>query len=218
MRRYCRCRETGAYCHGDPHCRTFDGLSYDCHGDGDFVLLDSADEGAVVHARFEPLVSPDASFTTGVAATEDGSSIIEVTVADGERTILIDGEVYGGGNFPATMTGVTLTVTDQTVGMVFPSGLVVNAARWWTDPNYIGGVYVYAPIAMSTVGVLGTNNGDRTDDWTVRTISGPQGVGNSNRSQRVSPKQFQASRRSQSVLNSAAALRLHYLASKMCLF
>ncbi len=160
--------KTGAYCHGDPHCRTFDGLSYDCHGDGDFLLLDSADAGAVVHAQFEPLVSPDASFTTGVAATEDGSSLIEVTVADGERTILIDGEAYAGGDFPATMTGVTLTVTDQTVGMVFPSGLAVNAARWWTDPNYIGGVYVYAPIAMSTVGVLGTNNGDRTDDWTVR--------------------------------------------------
>ena len=170
LRRCCRCRATGAYCHGDPHCRTFDGLSFDCHGDGDFLLLDSADEGAVVHARFAPLISPVASFTTGVAATEDGSSIIEVTVADGERIIRIDGEVYGGGDFPATMTGVTLTVTDQTVNMAFPSGLVVNAARWWTDPNYIGGVYVYAPIAMSTVGVLGTNNGDRADDWTVRTL------------------------------------------------
>ncbi|CAN0143000.1 unnamed protein product, partial [Ectocarpus fasciculatus] len=96
------------------HCRTFDGFYYDCHGDGDFVLLDSADTGAMVHARFEPLLSPDISFTTGVAATEDGSSVIEVAVSDGERTILIDGESYAndGGDFPATMTGVTLTVTD----------------------------------------------------------------------------------------------------------
>ncbi|CBJ30862.1 conserved unknown protein [Ectocarpus siliculosus] len=161
----------GAYCHGDPHCRTFDGLAFDCHGDGDFVLLNSADTGAMVHARFEPLVSPDASFTTGVAATEDGSSVIEVTVNDGERTILIDGEPYAyeGGDFPETMTGVTLTVTDQNVDMLFPSGLQVNARRWFTDPNYIGGVYVYAPLAMSTVGVLGTNNGNMADDWTDST-------------------------------------------------
>ncbi|CAM9751286.1 unnamed protein product, partial [Ectocarpus sp. 6 AP-2014] len=160
---------TGAYCHGDPHCQTFDGLYYDCHGDGDFVLLESADTGAVVHARFEPLVSPDASFTTGVAATEDGSSVIEVTVSDGERTILIDGEAYAydeGDDLPATMTGVALTVTDQNVDMLFPSGLQVNARRWFTDPNYIGGVYVYAPLEMPTVGVLGTNNGNRADDWT----------------------------------------------------
>ncbi|CAN0373936.1 unnamed protein product, partial [Ectocarpus sp. 8 AP-2014] len=154
--------------HGDPHCQTFDGLYYDCHGDGDFVLLESADTGAVVHARFEPLISPDASFTTGVAATEDGSSVIEVTVSGGERTILIDGEAYAygeGDDFPATMTGVALTVTDQNVDMLFPSGLQVNARRWFTDPNYIGGVYVYAPLDMSTIGVLGTNNGNRADDW-----------------------------------------------------
>lgn len=125
----------------------------------------------MVHARFEALVSPDASFTTGVAATEDGSSVIEVTVSDGERTILIDGQPYnddGGDDLPATMIGVTLTVTDQNVDMLFPSGLEVKAKRWFTDPNYIGGVYVYAPLAMPTVGVLGTNNGDRADDWTVR--------------------------------------------------
>ncbi|CAM9959638.1 unnamed protein product [Ectocarpus fasciculatus] len=162
----------GAYCHGDPHCQTFDGLYYDCHGDGDFVLLESAETGSVVHARFEPLISPDASFTTGVAATEDGSAVIEVTVSDGERTILIDGEVYAydeGDGLPATMTGVTLTVTDQNVDMLFPSGLQVNVRRWFTDPNYIGGVYVYAPLDMSTVGVLGTNNGNRADDWTDST-------------------------------------------------
>ncbi|CAN0140511.1 unnamed protein product [Ectocarpus sp. 12 AP-2014] len=162
----------GAYCHGDPHCQTFDGLYYDCHGDGDFVLLESADTGAVVHARFEPLISPDASFTTGVAATEDGSSVIEVTVSDGERTILIDGEAYAydeGDDLPATMTGVALTVTDQNVDMLFPSGLQVNARRWFTDPNYIGGVYVFAPLDMATVGVLGTNNGNRADDWTDST-------------------------------------------------
>lgn len=117
--------------------------------------------------------APDASFTTGVAATEDGSSVIEVTVSDGERTIVIDGESYAyeGGDFPETMTGVTLTVTDQNVDMLFPSGLQVNARRWFTDPNYIGGVYVYAPLDMSTVGVLGTNNGNRADDWTVRAAS-----------------------------------------------
>lgn len=166
-----RCGATGAYCHGDPHCRTFDNLPYDCHGDGDFVLLNSDDTGAVVHARFEPLVSPDASFTTGVAATEEGSSVVQVTVSDGERTILIDGQSYDGGDFPATMAGVTLTVTDENVDMLFPSGLQVNARRWFTDPNYIGGVYVYAPITMSTVGVLGTNNGNMADDWTVRIAS-----------------------------------------------
>ena len=160
----------GAYCQGDPHCRTFDGLSYDCHGDGEFVLLNSFRSGSVVHARFEPLLSQTTvSFTTAVAATEDGSPVVTVTVADGERTIMIGDEVYDG-TIPSTVTGVSLDITDQDVRMVFRSGLEVNVRRWFTfeDSIYIGGVYVYAPVGMETVGILGTNNGDRGDDWTVR--------------------------------------------------
>ena len=161
---------TGAYCQGDPHCRTFDGLPYDCHGNGDFVLLDSAETGgALVHARFEPepLISDEVSFTTGIAAKEGASPVIEVTVADGQRTILIDGVPYDGTGSP-TVTGVDVDITDQDVRMVFPSGLKVDVLRWYTSPDYIGGVYVYAPVDMATVGVLGTNNGNRADDWTVR--------------------------------------------------
>ncbi|CAM9518158.1 unnamed protein product [Ectocarpus sp. 4 AP-2014] len=71
------------------------------------------------------------------------------------------------------MTGVALTVTDQNVDMPFPSGLQVYAMSWFTDPNYIGSVYVYAPLDMPTVGVLGTNNGNRADDWTA---SGPSHI------------------------------------------
>lgn len=131
------------------------------------MLLSSDDTGATVHARFEPLISPSASFTTGVVATEDGSSVVEITVADDERTILIDGAPYDG-TLPPTATGVVLDITDQDVRMVFPSGLEVNVLRWFTSPDFIGGVYVYAPVAMATVGALGTNNGNRADDWTVR--------------------------------------------------
>lgn len=108
----------------------------------------------MVHARFEPLLGQTtASFTTGVAATEDGSPVVTVTVADGERTIMIGDEVYDG-IIPSTLTGVSLDITDQDVRMVFRSGLQVNVRRWFTFPDftYIGGVYVYAPVGMETVG------------------------------------------------------------------
>lgn len=135
------------------------------------MLLDSADTGAVVHGRFESLGSQGVSYATGVAATEEGSSVIEVTYTDGERTILIDGQPYDGGEFPVTMTGVTLTVTDQNLEMLFPSGLEVNKRFYSSSTvSHMGGIYVYAPLTMSTVGVLGTNNGNRADDWTVRRV------------------------------------------------
>lgn len=123
-------------------------------------MLNSADTGAVVHARFEHVTNPAVSWVTGVAATEDGSSAIEVTESDGERSILIDGQPYDGGDFPATMTGVSLNLTDYYVTMRFPSALRVNV--------YPRSVSVFAPVDMPTVGLFGTNNGNRTDDWMVR--------------------------------------------------
>lgn len=52
--------------------------------------------------------------------------------------------------------------------MAFDSGLKVDVLRWYRNPDFIGGVFVHAPVGMATVGVLGTNDGDRADDWTVR--------------------------------------------------
>jgi len=66
---------------GDPHFRTFDGLKYDCQGEGEFQVLKSLDSNLEIQGRFvkfrdgaRPTVTKSVAFQTG-----DGEETIQVT-------------------------------------------------------------------------------------------------------------------------------------------
>ena len=146
---------------GDPYCYTFDGVYYDCQGQGDFALVEVAAAEAEVQARFEQSAfwSPSVTVTTAVAAREGNSSLVEV-IRFPETEVLVDGTPY---NNEIVANEVTLQVSNSSIIMEFLSGLKIqyNLTSWG------GSVFVYVPTTLETSGLLGNNNGDWNDDWQV---------------------------------------------------
>lgn len=133
------------------------------------MLTKAAATDSEVQARFEQWSqnpSPAVTVTTGIAAREGTSSLIQVTTAaSGGVEILVDGEVYNEAAGAAAVTGVALEVTSSRVEMRFSSGLDVFVS---TTVNGMLRVNVYAPVSLATTGLLGNNNGELGDDYTVR--------------------------------------------------
>eukprot|EP00752_Nemacystus_decipiens_P012284 g10890.t1 len=154
----------GGSADGDPHLRVFDGAGYDCHGQGEFVLTKAAaTESEVQGARFQQWSqNPNAAVTvtTGIAAREGTSSLVQVTTAaSGGVEILVDGDPYDA---DAPVIGVALEVTSSRVEMSFASGLDVFVST--SIPGMLR-VNVYAPVSLATTGLLGNNNGELGDDF-----------------------------------------------------
>lgn len=104
--------------------------------------------------------------TTGIAAREGNSSLIQVTTGNsGEVELLVDGELYDEVAGPtAALTGVALEVAPSRVEMRFASGLDVFVS---TPILGMLRVNVYAPVSLATTGLLGNNNGELGDDFKV---------------------------------------------------
>lgn len=102
------------------------------------------------------------TLTTGVAAREGGSSVVQVTrAASGGHEVLVDGELYD--EAAGAAAGVALEVTPARVEMRFPSGLDVFVDIYGGYLN----IQTYVPLTLATTGLLGNNNGEREDDWMV---------------------------------------------------
>lgn len=103
--------------------------------------------------------------TTGIAAREGNSSLIQVTTGDsGEIELLVDGGLYDEGAGSTAVAGVALEVTPSRVEMRFASGLDVFVST--TIPGMLR-VNVYAPVSLATTGLLGNNNGGLGDNFKV---------------------------------------------------
>ncbi|CBJ27390.1 conserved unknown protein [Ectocarpus siliculosus] len=151
---------------GDPHLVTLDGLAYDCHGRGEFFLTKVESTQGEVQVRFEPWSQdPSGPFTvtTAMVAREEGSSVVQVTLAASGSAleILVDGETYDEAANPGT--GVMLDVTSSQVDMLFLSCMEISVSF----ANAMLSVEVNVPRPLETTGLLGNNNGDPVDDWMV---------------------------------------------------
>lgn len=139
------------------------------------MLTKAATTESEVQARFQqwsPFPNPAVTVTTGIAAREGNSSLIQVTTtASGGVEILVDGELYDETAGSAAVTGVTLVVTLFRVEMRFASGLDV-----FVSPGVFGvmRVNVYAPVSLATTGLLGNNNGELGDDFSVSARKEPR--------------------------------------------
>lgn len=153
---------------GDPHLRTFDGLSYQLHNAGEFVLVRSdVGEPFEVQARQEPRSSPICS---GIAvntafAIQSGSSRITITP---DKT-WIDGVRGELGAFTTLDGGGYIERSGNRYLVVTPSGDVVGVTqrREFVDAE----VSLSDARKGSAQGLLGNDNGIREDD-----IALPNGV------------------------------------------
>ncbi|CAM9615249.1 unnamed protein product [Ectocarpus sp. 6 AP-2014] len=155
---------SGGSADGDPHLRVYDGTGYDCHGQGEFVLTKAAATESEVQVRFQqwsPNPDPAVTVTTGIAAREGTSSLIQATTAaSGGVEVFVDGELYDAS--ASSVIGVALEVTSSRVEISFESGLDVFVS---TIINGMLRVNAYAPVSLATTGLLGNNNGELGDDF-----------------------------------------------------
>eukprot|EP00977_Amphora_coffeiformis_P009823 scaffold2257_cov169-Amphora_coffeaeformis.AAC.1 len=152
---------------GDPHMTTFDGLRYDCHGKGEFILTQAGD--AVVQGRFER--RGRVALTVGVAASEGpGSAVVEVSLPeDGGSPVL----VVGG----AVIVPPSLGYEDNSV-IVTPnargpnsfrityktSGLSVLAQTYSSYMNVAVGLSQFL-LDFGTTGMFGSADKNPLNDW-----------------------------------------------------
>jgi len=179
---------------GDPHMTTFDGVKYDCQGEGEFHVLKSLNSTFELQARFvkfvddrRPTVGKSVVFNTG-----DGEPPIQINVPDGTVDgkctpyVYVDGirkeyeEVikYGVGDDNIQVQG-TQTRQGKQIGFIMyyhNSGVQLTTMAKKSSKN--GCViaaklclpYKYMRSQETFVGLLGTPNDDPSDDWMDKNL------------------------------------------------
>lgn len=159
---------------GDPHIITFDGASFTFNGQGEYVLLEAQLTDLRVHGRAQTGTMPQGMKTRGtglmaVAVQEGDSDVVEVRLAAeaGALQVLLNQQVL---NFTEQrwmdLRGMFLSVAaGDRVSVMLSSGagLEVNIQGQFLS------VAVLLPekFLTHTRGLLGTLNGDPTDDFTL---------------------------------------------------
>ncbi|MCA4135709.1 VWD domain-containing protein, partial [Arthrobacter sp. M4] len=145
---------------GDPHLVTLDGLSYDLQGAGEFDLVTAPSWDFDVQGRFKPLNGSVSTLSSLAFQLDDhtvefnGTTLlvdhIPTTVPDGSYLYFDRGAALlkKNGQYLAVWPGQTLRPM-----MAFDSSL---------NPRF------YLPPGTPTAGLLGNNNGSRTDEFALR--------------------------------------------------
>jgi hypothetical protein len=141
---------------GEPHLITLDGLRYDFHGAGDFVLL--ATDEYQAQARYTR--SKYATFTHAVAL-QVGDTIVELGLLTPEYSVTVNGrnlEVDGTGW--QDLDGGYVMWTGDVLYVQLETGLALEGSR--------AGVSVFVPEAQlgEVRGLLGDGDGDPGNDLT----------------------------------------------------
>ena len=177
-------KEVCAHFWGDPHVVTFDGLKYDCQGEGEFTLLKSLDSAFEIQARFDSAAAskivavtrsfavntgeegvPKVQIQVPVNATTEGCPI-SLFVDDVQKSIETEGtsndlvqvQVIGSEGarrvtifYPASGLHFTSLLTNSEAYGCYLSSSVCLPDDYRTNETFVG--------------LLGSPNGDRKDDW-----------------------------------------------------
>lgn len=180
---------------GDPHFKTFDGLKFDCQGEGEFHVLKSLNSNMEIQGRFVKFRdNKRPTVTKSVAWRMDDSSIsnepiIQVTTPN----VPVDGSCMPHVHIDKVLTDVTgqhFVDDDLTIqvaleqrfnkkfqGFVFyyhTSGVQVTILAKKSSAN---GCVLSAKFCLPEtwdrsheqfVGLLGTPDGDKTNDWMTK--------------------------------------------------
>ncbi len=165
---------------GDPHLLTLDGVGYDFHAIGEFVLLNGIAGGAFenfeIQSRMGPVIDSDGNTVPGVSANVavaarlgDGSALmidstdLDPLSIDGTVQTLADGGVLEVGNDRIFREGDTYTVVfagaDGTVGE--GDARLSAIVR---DGRMDIGIQISEAMAGEVEGLLGDGNGNPDDD------------------------------------------------------
>jgi len=159
---------------GDPHIITTDNLKYTFNGIGEFVMINTTDNSFRLQARTAQMMTSDgkpANASTYVAfvAQETGSAKIQVELnptRDGV-VLYIDGVKQVTTAVPQMInnTDIYISASTSSVNVTFPTGwtmIISVAVQMLSIRQSVPGV-----AWKKTMGLLGTYNGDMTDDLTT---------------------------------------------------
>lgn len=146
---------------GDPHLCSHDGLRYDFHGVGEYVLAKT--DGFEVQVRYR--AAPNSRFASinAAIAAKIGTTRIGLYAGDPVR-LTIDGHqvdyTLADEEFIWLEGGVTIEKDGEFFRIKGDGYLIEATAR----PDRLGEVFVRIPSGSSSVGLLGNRDGDRKND------------------------------------------------------
>ena len=164
-----------AWARGDPHLVTLDGLSYTFNGRGEFTLVETSDGRFTLQGRMVDVLNENGTATmatvfSAVVAQEGDSDIVQFEVSENDTVIaLINGQVIDSRICSQQFNNVTiLQIGNGIVSALFSSGATIQAH---VENGIMSTVMCSLPEsyrAIGTQGLLGSFNGDTSDDLMPR--------------------------------------------------
>lgn len=183
--------EVCAHFWGDPHLVSYDGLKYDCQGEGEFVLTRSLDSDFQIQARFENAVASNkrVAVTRGYVIQTGDLFVPRIQLETRNMTqegcgidMFVDGiphDIETNGT-QSDFVQVTLAIGNEGVKRItvyYPASGLHFSSLLSESETY--GCYLSSSVCLpddyrtdeTFVGLLGSPNGDRNDDWMSPTGS-----------------------------------------------
>ena len=156
---------------GDPHLVTLDGHKYTFNGRGEFTLIETSDSSITLQGRMVDITSqnggnPMATVFSAIAARERDSDVVQFQAADtGTIVAIVNGEQVDFNVIEQQFKNVTVAdLGNNTLSATFSSGAYLEVQQ---ENRILSSLVISLPESYKTVatqGLLGTFNGDTSDD------------------------------------------------------
>jgi hypothetical protein len=173
------CEERVATAWGDPHMVTFDGLKYDCQGEGEFTLVKSLNSNKEskfeVQGRFAGFDKRRITVTRALAIKEEGAPTVQLAVPnayDKQCPISlfvnkVERDLYGG----TQVDSVIVRKVGEEVIIYYPKTGLQFVVALTRSTKY--GCYLSTKVCMpddyrsgeDIIGLLGTPDDDSSNEW-----------------------------------------------------
>lgn len=173
---------------GDPHLRTFDGLTYDCHGVGEHVVFKSKHTSRQVQGRFTRVGDRDVTSTYAVAIQDEGgveSPVVQISIPvedEGEATplgnngcrlqLFVDGQQhplvkYANDGFSYESDQVTVRLDGGKVTTTYKSGFKSTVTIGYWNGCLLNNCFEVPTCEGQDelTGLFGDADGDALNDW-----------------------------------------------------
>ena len=164
--------------YGDPHIVTTDGLKYTFNGKGEFILIETMDKGFTLQGRMIEAIDEFGSVAaatvfSAIVGKQNDSDTVQLELSRRGVDALVNGdrvdfEVVSAQNFNNV---VLVNLGNRTVAALFSSGVYLQATE---ENGIISVLLVNLPSHLQdTTGLMGTFNGDTTDDLIPKYATEP---------------------------------------------